>query len=128
VIHDRDSIFSPELDKAVADMGVRILRTSVRAPKANSVCERLVGTLRRECPDFIIPLGERHLRRTLQLWTDHYNRGRPHTSLGPGIPVPRHAPPPHGAHRHRLLAGQVVRSRPVLGGLHHEYWLEKVAA
>ena len=128
VIHDRDSIFSPELDKAVADMGVRILRTPVRAPKANSVCERLVGTLRRECLDFIIPLGKRHLRRTLQVWIDHYNRGRPHMSLGPGIPAPLQAPPPHGAHRHGLPAGQLVRSKAVLGGLHHEYWLEKVAA
>lgn len=128
VIHDRDSIFSRELDNAVADMGVRILRTPVRAPLANSVCERLVGTARRECLDFLIPLGERHLRRTLALWIDHYNRGRPHMALGPGIPVPLQAPPPPGAHRHCLPAGQVVRSRPVLGGLHHEYWLEKVAA
>ena len=128
VIHDRDSIFSKELDKAVTDMGVRILRTPVRAPLANSACERLVGTVRRECLDFLIPLGERHLRRTLQLWIDHYNCGRPHMSLGPGIPVPLQAPPPHSEHRHRLAAGQVVRSRPVLGGLHQEYWLEKVAA
>jgi transposase InsO family protein len=69
VIHDRDSIFSRELDNAVADMGVRILRTPVRAPLANSVCERLVGTARRKCLDLLIPLGERHLRRTLALCT-----------------------------------------------------------
>ena len=128
VIHDRDTIFSRELDKWVTDMGVRVLRTPVRTPKANSVCERLVGTARRECLDFLIPMGERHLRRAFQLWVDHYNRGRPHMSLGPGFPVPLQAPPQHGAHRHRLPAGQVVRSRPVLGGLHHEYWLEKAAA
>jgi transposase InsO family protein len=128
VIHDRDSIFSQELDKAVTDMGVRILRTPLRAPKANSVCERLMGTVRRECLDFLIPLGERHLRRTLQLWIDHYNHQRPHMSLGPGIPVPLQAPPPQSEHSHRLPAGHVVRRRSVLGGLHHEYWLEKVAA
>ena len=128
VIHDWDSIFSQDLDKAVADMGVRILRTPVRAPLANSVCERLVGTVRRECLDFLIPLGEWHLRRTFQLWIDHYNRGRPHMSLGPGIPVPLQASPPPTAHRHHLPVGQVVRSRRVLGDLHHEYWLEKVAA
>jgi putative transposase len=128
LIHDRDSIFSKELDKAVTDMGVRILRTPVRAPKANSECERLMGTVRRECLDFLIPLGARHLRRTLQLWIDHYNHGKPHMSLGPGIPVPLQAPPPQSEHRHRLPAGHVVRSRPVLGGLHHEYWLERVAA
>src|SRR5436189_5338532 len=51
VIHDRDSIFSKELDKGVTDLGVRVLRTPVRSPKANSVCERLGGSLRRECLD-----------------------------------------------------------------------------
>jgi transposase InsO family protein len=57
VIHDRDSIFSKRLDKAVTDLGVRVLRTPVRAPMANSVCERFGGTLRRECLDLLIPLG-----------------------------------------------------------------------
>jgi putative transposase len=128
VIHERHSIFSKQMDKAVADMGVRILRTAVRAPLANSIWERLVGTVRRECMDFLIPLGERHLRRTLRLWMEHYNRGRLHMSLGPGIPVPLEAPPPPSAHRHHLPAGRVVRSRTVLGGLHHEYWLERVPA
>ena len=61
VIHDRDSIFSADLDKAVTDLGVRILRTPVRAPQANSVCERFGGTLRRECLDYLIPINERHL-------------------------------------------------------------------
>jgi putative transposase len=84
--------------------------------------------MRRECLDFLSPLRERQLRRSLQLWIDHYNRGRPHMSLGPGIPGPLQAPPPQSEHRHRLPAGHVVRSRPVLGGLHHEYSLEKVAA
>ena len=65
VIHDRDSIFSRELDKGATDLGVGVLRTPVRAPKANSVCERLVGKARRVFLDFLIPLGERHLRRTL---------------------------------------------------------------
>ena len=66
VIHDRDRIFSQELDKQVARMGVRILRTPVRAPKANSVCERSGGSLRRECLDFLIPLHERHLKLVLR--------------------------------------------------------------
>jgi putative transposase len=62
VIHDRDSIFSQDLDRGVKAMGVRVLRTPIRAPKANAVCERLGGSLRRECLDFLIPLTERHLR------------------------------------------------------------------
>jgi transposase InsO family protein len=66
VIHDRDRIFSRELDEEVAALGVRVVGTPVRAPQANSRCERLVGTVRRECLDFLIPLGEAHLRRVLK--------------------------------------------------------------
>jgi putative transposase len=58
VIHDRDSIFSRQLDQQVTNLGVRVLRTPVRAPMANSVCERFGGTLRRECLDFLIPFNE----------------------------------------------------------------------
>ena len=59
VIHDRDSIFAGEVDQGLANLGVRVLQTPVRAPQANSVCERLGGSLRRECLDFLIPLSER---------------------------------------------------------------------
>jgi transposase InsO family protein len=128
VIHDRDSIFSNELDKAVTAMGVRVLRTPVRSPQANAICERLVGTLRRECLDFIIPLGERHLRQVLRSWVTHYNHARVHMSLGPGVPAPLTPSPPENPHRHRLPTDQMIRSKAVLGGLHHEYWLEKIAA
>ena len=65
-LHDRDSIYLPRLDVADTAMGVRILRTSVRAPKANAVCERLLGSLRRECLDFLISLSEEHLRQMLR--------------------------------------------------------------
>ena len=128
VIHDRDRIFSKELDEAVTAMGVRVLRTPVRAPLANSICERLIGTIRRECLDFMIPLGERHLRRILREWIRHYNRGRPHSSLGPGMPEPGSRATPRATDRHCLPTDEVVRSRPINGGLHHEYFLEKVAA
>jgi putative transposase len=128
VIHDRDAIFSSGLDTALKGFGVRILTTPIRAPKANAFCERLIGTIRRECLDFLIPLGEDHLRRILREWVGHYYRGRPHSSLGPGIPEPPQAKTPASVHRHRLPAGCSVKSKPVLGGLHHEYWLEKEAA
>jgi putative transposase len=128
LIHDRDSIFSQELDEAVADMGVRVLRTPFRAPQANAVCERLIGTIRRECLDFFIPLGQRHLKHILNRWVLHYNHGRVHMTLGPGIPAPLHPSPPQSEHRHQLPPGHRLRCKPVLGGLHHEYWLEKVAA
>jgi putative transposase len=100
----------------------------VRAPKANAVCERLVGTIRRECLDFLIPLGERHLKQVLTNWIAHYNHARVHTSLGPGVPDSIRPSPPMSGRRHHLPAGHFLRSKAVLGGLHHEYWLEKVAA
>jgi transposase InsO family protein len=86
LIHDRDSIFSPSLDQELEGFGLRVLRTPVRSPQANAYCERLVGTIRRECLDFLIPLNESHLRVLLKEWVRHYNEGRPHMSLGPGIP------------------------------------------
>ena len=128
LIHDRDRIFSKELDRAVTDMGVRVLRTPVWAPKANSVCERLGGTLRRECLDFLIPFSQRHLKTILQCWTVHYNRGRPHSSLGPGFPEPAQENVPVTGHRHKLPTGFRVGRTSVLGGLHHEYFLVKEAA
>jgi transposase InsO family protein len=92
----------------------------VRAPKANSICGRFGGTLRRECLDFFIPLNERHLKRILKAWITHFNHGRPHMSLGPGIPAPAHPAPPENGHRHSMAVGHVILSKPVLGGLHHE--------
>ena len=88
ILHDRDAIFSTGFDASVARMGLEVIATPVRSPKANSLCERLIGTLRRECLDWIIPLTEQHLRKTLRSWLPHYNQGRPHSSLGPGLPDP----------------------------------------
>lgn len=121
VIHDRDRILSKELDVAATAMGVRVLRTPVRGSLANSICESLIGTIRRECLDFMIPLGECHLNRILRQWIRHYNRGRPHTSLGPGTPEPGATTMPWAADRHRLPTDEVVRSRAILGGLQHKY-------
>jgi len=129
LIHDRDSIFSQALDQHIRPLGLRVLKTPVRSPQANALCERLLGTLRRECLDFIVPLTESHLRRLLQEWVPHYNTSRPHMALGPGIPQPSASlPVPLQAHRHRLPAYCCVVSRQMLGGLHHKYGLaEKVA-
>ncbi len=80
ITHDRDSIFSAELDASLARLGFKVIRTPVRSPQANSRCERLIGTLRRECLDWIIPLSEAYLRKTLRSWMPHYNRGRPHAA------------------------------------------------
>ncbi len=128
VLHDRDSIFSPRLDAALTTMGVRVLRTPVQAPTANAFCERLLGSLRRECLDFLIPFGEEHLRRLLCAWKRHYNHGRPHASLGPGLPESPPGLPAPPITGHRLPRNARIVARPILGGLHHEYGLEKRAA
>jgi putative transposase len=129
LIHDRDSIFSQEFDQSIRHLGLSVLKTPVRSPQANALCERLLGTLRRECLDFMIPLTEHHLRRLLHEWVPHYNAGRPHISLAPGMPQPPVSLPvrPH-IHPHRLPAHLHVVAHPILGGLHHEYRLEAKAA
>lgn len=86
LIHDRDSFCSSELNSTVKSVGLSILKTPFRAPRANGICELLAGTIRRECWDFLIPLKARHLRRILEEWVAHDNKARPHFSLGPGIP------------------------------------------
>jgi hypothetical protein len=78
VIHDRDSIYSKDLDSSLRLLGLRVLRTPYRSPQANCFCERLIGSARRECLDFMIPLNESHIRIILKPWIVHYNRGRPH--------------------------------------------------
>src|SRR6266852_1294521 len=131
LIHDRDSIFSTEVDDELKSFGLKVLRTPVQAPKANAFCERLIGTVRRECLDYVIPLSEKHLRKTLREWVTHYNQGRPHSALGPGIPsdVNEHSRrfAPH-ARRHELPSDARITTRDILGGLHHEYELERTAA
>ena len=129
LIHDRDAIFSKAVDQSVSPMGLHVIKTPVQTPVAHSICERVLGTLRRECLDFVIPLNDKHLYGILKEWIGHYNQGRPHMSLGPGIPKPiRTLPVPRQAHRHRLPTGQRVVTRPALGGLHHDYRLESKAA
>jgi putative transposase len=129
LIRDRDSIFSAEVDDQLKAFGLRVLRTPARAPQANAYCERLVGTVRRECLDFMIPLGEKHLSRILAEWVTHYNQGRPHSSLGPGIPEPVEMLLPTQPHR-RYCSTDIhkVAARSILGGLHHEYRWERMAA
>jgi putative transposase len=129
LIHDRDAIFSWDLDQCVRHFGLRVLKTPSQSPQANAICERVLGTLRRECLDFMIPLTANHLRHILQAWVRHYNKRRPHMSLGPGIPQPPPCLPVlRQDHRHRLPAHLRVVAHPILGGLHHEYWLATKAA
>jgi transposase InsO family protein len=129
LIHDRDAIFSRQLDQNVRHLGLTVLRTPVRTPQANAICERVLGTLRRECLDFVIPITEHHLQRLLQEWAAYYTTGRPHMSLGPGIPQPPASLPASLCeHRHRWPKQYDVVACPILGGLHHDYRLGQKAA
>ena len=128
VIHDRDTIYSERVDHTLEAMGLAVLKTPARVPQANTFCERLIGTIRRECLDFVIPMTERHLRAILREWISHYNRGRPHASLGPGIPD---GPLDGGigdSNGHQFPTGYRVAATAILNGLHYEYRFEKKAA
>jgi putative transposase len=116
LIHDRDGIFSPRLDAELNGFGGHVLKTPPRTPTANTFCERLIGTMRRECLDYLIPVNERHLRLIVKEFVCHYNRGRPHSSLGPGIPEPPQATVPVGPHRHKLPPAIASVRRRFLAG------------
>jgi transposase InsO family protein len=88
LLHDRDSIFAPDLDASISRLGLEVLKSPLHGPKANAICERVIGTIRRECLDWLIPVSELHLRSTLKEWVTHYNGARPHVALGQGVPDP----------------------------------------
>jgi len=84
--HDRDNIFSNMFDQSFENIGLGIVKTPYRSPKANSICERVIGSMRRECLDYMRPLNQLHLQTILNSWTSYYNPTRPHMSLGPRFP------------------------------------------
>jgi putative transposase len=130
LIHDRDSIFARHLDDSIRALGLAVLRSPFSSPKANAICERVIGTIRRECLDWMIPLSEAHLRSILREWVAHYNGARPHSALGPGVPGPpaEYARDPKPEARRLWTPGALVRAKSVLGGLHHEYSLRPTPA
>lgn len=90
LLHDRDSIFAKDLDQSLERLGVTVLKSPARSPTANAICERVIGTLRREFLDWMIPLSESHLRSFLKSWVTHYNGGRPHSGRwDPECPIRR---------------------------------------
>ena len=110
LVRDRDTIYGGEFVPRARRLGIETLLTPIRAPRANAVAERAIGTLRRECLDRLIVVNERHLRAILAEFVRYYNAERPHRTLGLETPIPATRP----------SAGP-IRSRTVLGGLHHSY-------
>ena len=113
LLRDRDSKFTAAFDDVLAGNGTRVIKTPVRAPRANSFAERFVVTLRRECLDHLLILGGQHLRKVLAEFARHYNGHRPHQAL--------HQRPPQHQSGHAIdMTARIERSR-VVGGLISEY-------
>ena len=114
LIRDRDSKFTAAFDAVFTAIDIRIIKTPVRAPRANAIAERFVGTIRRELLDRLLIINQRHAAAVLREFERHYNDHRPHRTLGqaaPSRPLPRRAPTEiHKIQRHDRL-----------GGLIHEY-------
>jgi putative transposase len=117
VIRDRDSKYTLAFDSVFDAEGVQVIQTPPQAPRANAICERVVRTLRRELLDRILIIGPGHLQKLLTEYTLHYNRPRPHQSLGQRSPDDD----PEGLSRHIDLADRRIRRRPIFGGLINEY-------
>jgi putative transposase len=113
LIRDRDAKFTRAFDAVFAGADIRVLRTPVRAPRANAIAERFIGTLRRECLDHLLITGQRHLTQVLREYIEHYNTHRPHRSL--------HQQPPTAATRPPSRAAIRPMRRDRLGGLVYEY-------
>jgi putative transposase len=120
LIRDRGSNFTASFDAVFQGAGTRIVRTAAQAPRMNPICERLVGTLRRELLDRVLILGEGHLRAVLEEYQVHYNTARPHQGIAQRVPDGEHV----GG---RLTVADLDRRRilrkPVLGGLINEFSL-----
>jgi putative transposase len=116
LIRDRDSKFSRDFDAIFASEGIEIIKTPIRAPKANAIAERFVRTARAECLDWLLIVNRRHLERVLRAFVDHYNSHRPHRSLDL-------APPDPDASKLHVVHSRApgIERRDRLGGLIHEY-------
>jgi putative transposase len=114
LIRDRDSKYTRDFDAVFASEGIQVVKTPVRAPKANATAERFVGTVRRECLDWLLILNRRHLEHVLRVFADHYNAHRPHRSLDL-------APPRAIGRERRVASSRDLKRRDRLGGLIHEY-------
>ncbi len=112
VIRDRDKIYGADFVRRVRAMGVEQVPTAPRSPWQNPYCERVIGTLRRDCLDHVIVLGEQHLQRILRNYLEYYHGSRTHLALDKDAPEPRT--------RESIDGGRVV-ALPMVGGLHHRY-------
>ena len=114
LIRDNDGKFGRDFAAAATSADIDVVPIPPRSPNLNAICERFLGGLRRECLDYVLLLGEDHLRRVLAEWVGHFNGGRPHQGIGQRIPNQRQRPG-------RVEPCRRIVAFPVLGGLHHDY-------
>jgi putative transposase len=114
LLRDHDAKFTGSFDEVFRSEGGQVLRTPIRAPRANAYAERWVQTVRVECLDWTLVLGRRHLLRLLRGYVRHYNEQRPHRGLALAVPDAEERQSPH-------VNPREVRRRDVLSGLIHEY-------
>ena len=112
LLHDRDKCFAGDVAHRVRSLGVEEVLTAPGSPWQNAYCERLIGSIRRECLDHVVVLNERHLLRILRSYASYYHASRTHRSLDGDAPDGRDVEPP--------AFGEVI-ARPQVGGLHHRY-------
>ena len=115
LLHDRDAKFSAPFDEVFRTEEVRVIRTPVRAPKANAFAERFVRTVRSECLDHVLVYGRRHLDRVLRAYVTYYTEQRPHRGLDLATPAGGVSSPSRHDERRRIDRGDI------LGSLIHEY-------
>ena len=113
LIRDRDAKFTSAFDTVFTATGIRIVNTPIQAPRANAYAERFVGTVRRECLDHLLILGNRHLRGVLAEFQTHYNDHRPHQG--------RQQLPPNRSQDQAIDLTARIQRTQVLGGLINEY-------
>jgi transposase InsO family protein len=117
LIRDRGSNFTASFDAVFQATGATIVRTAVQAPRMNAICERLIGTLRRELLDRTLILNQAHLRAVVAEYQEHYNTARPHQGLGQRVPDEDISPRVTAANS----GSWQIRRKPVLSGLINEY-------
>jgi len=115
LIRDHDSKFGPCFARVAATSGIKVLKTPYHAPRANAICERFLGSVRRECLDHVLILHEKQLHRVLQAYVTYFNEARPHQGIRQQVPQGEVTSLPPDQRGDRII------SVPVLGGLHHEY-------
>jgi transposase InsO family protein len=124
LIRDRDSRFGHQFDTIAKASGIEVVKTAYRTPKMNSICERFLGSAKRECLDHLFILSERHLARVLKEYVEYFNHCRPHQGINQALPVPQIPgtfPDKGEASTIQLTESGKIIALPVLGGLHHSY-------